>query len=164
MDITSYLALVEDILTHEAVLSMSAYIQHRDLSCLEHSIYVSFTSYCLAYKLKMDSRQIARAALLHDFFLYDWHVGRPTRQMHGFAHPKLALYNAQTHFNLTEVEKDIILKHMWPLTFRPPAYKESLLVNAVDKYCSTLEIISPYHRHKIKTLTKKLLTQIELDQ
>jgi len=41
---------------------------------------------------------------------------------------------------LNDTEKDIIEKHMWPLTIRLPKNKESLVVSLVDKYCSFMEI------------------------
>ena len=37
------------------------------------------------------------------------------------------------------VERDIIRKHMFPLTPALPRYRESLLVSAVDKACSVYE-------------------------
>ena len=41
-------------------------------------------------------------------------------------------------------EKDIIEKHMWPLTLRQvPKYKESFLVSFVDKYTSSCETVVP---------------------
>ena len=36
-------------------------------------------------------------------------------------------------------EKEIIKKHMWPLTFSPPKYLESFIVTIVDKYCAFKE-------------------------
>ena len=42
------------------------------------------------------------------------------------------------------MEKDIIAKHMWPLTLRKvPKYKESFLISFVDKYTSTSETVVP---------------------
>ena len=35
--------------------------------------------------------------------------------------------------------KDVIVKHMWPLTIKFPKYKESYIVTFVDKYCATVE-------------------------
>ena len=37
--------------------------------------------------------------------------------------------------------KDIIKKHMWPLTIIPPACREAWIVTAADKYCSLLETL-----------------------
>jgi uncharacterized protein len=62
--------------------------------------------------------------------------------LHGFIHPKLALKNAEENFQLSDLEKDIIVKHMWPLTVKFPKYKESYVVCLVDKYCSIQEIVN----------------------
>ena len=62
------------------------------------------------------------------------------RQMHGRYHPKAACKNAEEDFNLTDIERDIIKKHMFPLTLTPPKYRESVLVCLVDKVCSVYEI------------------------
>ena len=42
--------------------------------------------------------------------------------------------NAKKIFNLNKKEKDIILKHMWPVTLAIPRYKETFLMTYVDKY------------------------------
>lgn len=51
----------------------------------------------------------------------------------------IALRNALDIFELNDMEKDIIKKHMWPMTAVPPKYKESFIVTCVDKYCATIE-------------------------
>ena len=43
------------------------------------------------------------------------------------------------NFTLNDLEKDVIVKHMWPLTIKFPKYKESYIVTFVDKYCATVE-------------------------
>ena len=84
----------------------------------------------------------ARAGLLHDLFLYDWHQHAMLtgEHFHGFTHPKTALLNAQEHFELSPLEADIILKHMWPLTIIPPKSVEGFIVSFADKYCSIAEV------------------------
>ena len=136
--------IVADILENELVVSMQQFIQHSDVSCFEHSLYVSYRSYTVCRHLGFDYRSAARGGLLHDFFLYDWHTTKATSGLHGFSHPAQALKNANEHFNLNEIEQDIILKHMFPLTLRVPRYKESLIVSLVDKYCSLMEISRLY--------------------
>ena len=43
---------------------------------------------------------------------------------------------------MNRIEADIISKHMFPLTFNPPRYKESVIVCIVDKVCSIYEVFS----------------------
>lgn len=137
-----YNKLVSDLLEDQIVLEMMDYIQHGSTTCYQHCVNVSYYSYKIAKKFNLDTRSIARAALLHDLFLYDWHKEKPVKQLfkkHGFTHPQTALNNATKYFNLNAKEKDIILKHMWPLTLKLPKYKESYIVMLVDKYCCLLE-------------------------
>jgi hypothetical protein len=139
---SEYKSYIQDLIQHELVLSMREFIQHGDVSCLEHSLYVSYNSYLICRKLGFDCHSAARGGLLHDFFLYDWHGEKPYSGLHGFMHPYVALQNANKYFSLNELEKDIIIKHMWPLTIRLPRYKESLVVLLVDKYCAAMEVLT----------------------
>lgn len=149
-----YLSYVNDILDHGDFLQMDNYIQHGDTSTMEHCIFVSFYSYKLCKKYNLDYKSAARAGLLHDFFLYDWHTCRKELgiNLHGFTHPKVALNNALSRFTLTKKEKDIILKHMWPLTLTPPKHRESFIVMMVDKYCGILEMVTKFRKRYTKQL------------
>ena len=105
-------------------------------------MWVSYKSYLACKKLGWNSRAAARAGLLHDLFLYDWHeraVGK-NFNFHGFTHPLTAYKNAKEHFKLTPREKDIILKHMWPLTVVPARFRESYVIMHFDRMCCLGEI------------------------
>lgn len=156
-----YEKTVRDILDNDLFQSSRQFIHHRDITCLEHAVHVSYTSFCLAEKHGIDPVSTARGALLHDFYLYDWHKKRPESshffQLHGFRHPKIALHNARAHFNVNEVEGDIIKKHMWPLTlFWLPKTKASVLVSITDKYCTTKEFVHKETRTQVKALAASL--------
>lgn len=136
-----------ELLNSPSVQKMRKYIQHADISCLEHSISVAYFSYlmCRRLNLNVDCQSMIRGALLHDFFLYDWHKGDNGREgLHAFSHPKTALKNAEQRFPLNDIERDIIVKHMWPLTISPPKYKEALIVSCLDKFCSVVETLRIY--------------------
>ena len=135
---------VGDLMQSEDVRSMERFVQHADVSTLEHSFSVAYVSFwvCESFHLSVDRRSLIRGAMLHDFFLYDWHTGSSGRKgLHGFTHPKAALRNAEARFELTAMERDIIVKHMWPLTLALPKYGESYFVSAADKYCSLVETL-----------------------
>ncbi len=136
---------IADLIAHEEVQRMKQFMQHADISCLRHCLFVSFLSYLVCKKLKLDYRSAARGALLHDLFLYDWHLHRPAEGLHAFSHPGIALSNANRFFALNHMEQDIIAKHMWPLTIRLPRYKESMIVLLADKYCALFETIRVGH-------------------
>jgi len=138
---------LEEIMQKKKYLKMNRYIQHGNTSCLLHSIAVSYYSFRLAkfLRLNIHEKELIRGALLHDYFLYDWHAKyKPTRNvgLHGRIHPKIALFNARKDYNVNELEADIIARHMFPLTFTPPKYKESIIVCLVDKVLSTYEVFS----------------------
>ncbi|MFA6508528.1 MAG: HD domain-containing protein [Treponemataceae bacterium] len=112
-------------------------IPHHDATVADHSVAVAYYSYKAARFFGMRSRldELARGALLHDFFHYDWRTGKPrSGGLHGFDHPREALENAEAAFGpLSAVERDCVLRHMWPLTPIPPRYPESLIVCLMDK-------------------------------
>jgi uncharacterized protein len=136
-----YEKCIDDLIQDKVVLSMKNFIQHSNINCLEHSLYVSYSSYLICKRLGLDYRCAARGGLLHDLFLYDWHIKRKHKRWHGFRHPYIALQNANKYFQLNDLEKDIIKKHMWPLTIILPRYKEAYVVAFVDKYCASREIL-----------------------
>ena len=138
---TEFYKIVQDLISNETVQKMKNYRQHYDTSTYEHCFYVSYISYKICKKLGLDYKAAARAGMLHDLFLYDWRNSKKALNLersHAFIHPKIALENASKLFNLTKKEKDIIAKHMWPVTIALPKYPESFIVTFVDKY-STLQ-------------------------
>lgn len=135
---------IQEILTQEQVSDMMNYIQHGNTTTFTHCLVVAYYSYVIALRLpmKLDTNSITRGAMLHDFYLYDWHIPHESHKLHGFVHPKFALHNARKYFKLNSIEEDIIEKHMWPLTLhKPPKSKEAMLVNLVDKVCSLGETL-----------------------
>lgn len=144
----AYMDCVRDILENPVFLSMDNFMQHGDTTCKAHCIKVSYMSYCIAKKRGWDYASVARAGLLHDLFLYDWHThAKETGEyFHGFTHPRTALNNAVKYFDLTDKEKDMILRHMWPLTPIPPKSKEGLVIIYSDKFCGLIETVSRMKR------------------
>lgn len=136
---------IKKLLAYPEIQSMADYIQHGHTSCLEHCLTVTYYSYLWAKRLHLpiDESSLIRGGLLHDFFLYDWHIKTNHPRFHGFRHPKIALHNAHRYFELTAKECDIISHHMWPLTPIPPLCLEGYLVTFADKWCSLRET---FHR------------------
>ena len=140
-----------DILLSEHHKNTKNDIQHGNMSVRQHTINVARYSVLISEKLGIDCdrRALVRGALLHDYFLYDWHErdhANPLR-LHGFHHPGIALKNAESAFDLTDIEKDIIKKHMWPLTVVPPTCREAWIVSMADKYCSLMETVRLHRKH-----------------
>ena len=132
-----------------------AAIQHGSTTVFAHCVKVACFSLFLANKLHIpvNTHALLRGALLHDYFLYDWHEKNAGHRFHGFTHPATALKNAQEDFMLTPVEKDIIARHMVPLCPIPPRCREAWLVCAADKYCALLETLTPLLRALFSTRT-----------
>ena len=132
-----------------------AAIQHGSTTVFAHCVKVACFSLFLANKLHIpvNTHALLRGALLHDYFLYDWHEKNAGHRFHGFTHPATALKNAQEDFMLTPVEKDIIARHMFPLCPIPPRCREAWLVCAADKYCARLETLTPLLRALFSTRT-----------
>ncbi|NSW83129.1 MAG: HD domain-containing protein [Syntrophothermus sp.] len=139
-DIEEYRNCIHYVIHSAPVERMKQIRHHGHVTCFEHSLNVSFYSFMLCRALGLDYKAAARAGLLHDLFLYDWRTTRLSHGKHAFVHPRLALNNASAVCLLNEVEKDIILKHMFPLTWQLPSYKESWIVCLVDKCCACAEI------------------------
>ena len=135
------------------VQEMNNYIQHGCVTTYQHCRNVARVSFWInrRFHLGADETALAVGALLHDFYLYDWHHTVPFAEckgirnifkLHGFVHPLLARDNADRCFGLTPKEKNIICSHMWPLTLlHVPACREAVIVCIADKYCAVLEAL-----------------------
>lgn len=153
-----FFRILKEVKKESRLQETDQYLQHGVTSVYRHSLAVAYFSCYLAEKmhLKVRSREMIRGALLHDYFLYDWHEKSKDHRLHGFTHPARALKNAEQIFDLTPVEKDIIKRHMFPLTPVPPAYRESYLVCLADKICSSYETL---HRDRVDWLLYHLQTR-----
>jgi uncharacterized protein len=138
---SEYKAEMSDLLKHEKLKLLDEYKQHYKCTRLKHSVDVSYYSFYVAKLLGLDYISTARAGLLHDLYFHETSGIRDKIKMIR-QHPKDALKNAQSICALNEMESDIIIRHMWFLTFKPPKYKEGHIVSFVDKYCAVKEIFS----------------------
>lgn len=142
-----------DILRSRNFRSTREYLQHGNVTVSRHSINVAKYSLALSQRLHIpcNQRELIRGALLHDYFLYDWHSPDYIKphKLHGFYHPGRALSNASKEYELTDREKDIIRKHMWPLTVVPPVYREGWIVTMADKWCSLMETFHIHRGHGV---------------
>lgn len=139
MNDNEYKKLVNDILNNDTFKKLDD-IKHHGTTRMKHSIRVSYKSYKMAKKLKLNYKEAARAGLLHDFFLSKKDRTVFDRFISTFTHPKYALALATENFDLNKREKNIIRSHMFPVNFALPKYKESWLVSFADKIVATSEI------------------------
>lgn len=135
-----FISIISDMIENNTVKQMNDFKQHYETTCFEHCLVASYYCYLLCKKFNLDYISCSRAAMVHDLFLYDWRKRQNGRKgLHAFTHPQTAYDNASKLFYLNEKEKDIIVKHMWPVTLALPKYKESYILTLVDKYCALNE-------------------------
>ena len=124
--------IISDILKNEEIIDLR-YEYHHGISRLDHSLSVAKLTFnmCKLFKVKK-YEEIARAALLHDFY-------RTGEDSSFRGHPTTAVNNAKRVFNINDMQADIIYNHMFPATFRLPKYKESWIVTTADKLMAIKE-------------------------
>ena len=131
--------IVKDILDNEEFKKLHLE-PHHGISRYDHVLRVSKVSYFIARNLKLNHlEEITRAALLHDFY-FDKNLAEYDAYEKLSKHPYQALKEASKYYNLTDLEKDIIVKHMYPHTKEKPKYVGSYLVSISDKLVATYEM------------------------
>lgn len=154
-----FLLIGHPITSSSKMMKEKHFTQHRGTSVYEHSIGVAYTSYFIAKHLpvQFDEKALIRGALLHDYFLYDWHEKDDSHKWHGFNHPRIAKEKAIQDFQINEKEANIIHRHMFPLTLIPPKHREGVLVSCMDKICAICEMMN------IRYLSKSMRLELNLD-
>lgn len=154
----SFYDLVDDIITSEEFSRMRKYKHHLNGTTYDHSVKVAYLCYRYYYRhrSKVNLKELLRGSLLHDYFLYDRHDRKNNINgfIHGFVHPNRALENALKKYpDLTETERDMIKRHMFPLTPIPPKTRGGWLVCFYDKvaaigdYCGKTDF-NKYYKEK----------------
>ncbi len=149
---------LERLLADPKIKELEKYPQHNGSNTLLHCVAVAMRSFDLAEKLgwDIDEKELARGAMLHDYYQYVIKEEGLSAYKHGTSHPLIAMRKADKDFGLTNKEKNIIRGHMWPLTFaHPPKSKEALLVCLADKDVATREFAKPEIK-KVRKAAKKI--------
>lgn len=136
-------AVLTDMLSKTSLEKTKYFLQHGETSVYDHSTHVAYVSYKIALKINATKNleSLIIGALFHDYFLYDWHDKKKETRFHGVMHPYRAYKNISSEIEIDDISKDIILKHMFPLTLLPPLYIESWIVTVADKWCAIKEIL-----------------------
>lgn len=130
------------------VRRMASFVQHGSVDTLSHCRSVAEVSWWLAHRLhaNVDRTSLLVGALLHDFYLYDWH-GAGWR--HSYRHAECARRNAAQRFDVDRHTQQVIRCHMWPISItHVPSTREALLVCIADKYVSLHETLFQRHRRR----------------
>lgn len=134
--------LAAPILQDRRYLAQKDYVAHGRISVYTHCVSVACQAFWLNLALHAgaDERELVTAALLHDYYLYDWH--HHDGHLHGFTHPYTAADNALRDFAVSRREAAAIRAHMWPLTlWQVPTSRTAWLITLADKQCSLKETL-----------------------
>lgn len=128
--------IIEPILNIDKFHELSN-VDHHGINRFDHSIRVAYFTYKVTKRMHLNYKEATEAALLHDFFVDEVDeesgIGKLRR------HPGYAVMNASKYFDLSDLQVDIIKTHMFPVTFTPPKYLESWIVDIVDDVASVYE-------------------------
>lgn len=156
---SDYYQCIADLIDRSELEPLKEITHHIASTRFQHCVNVSYYCYIICKVLKLDARSAARAGLLHDLFYYDrkkYNAIRrkyKNRPSHSHMHSIMALNNASKLTNLNQLEKDIIYKHMWPVTKASPKYKETYIITTVDKVCAVFEFLAIVQKFNIKIKT-----------
>lgn len=129
-----FIDLTFHIMENEEFLKLQNIRHHLHTTRLMHSLHVAYCSYYTCKKNNLDYKSITRAAILHDFFHIDNNYENLiNRYLLGYSHPKMAANKALDFYDLNKLEYNCIIRHMFPLTFIPPKYKEAWIIIYWDK-------------------------------
>lgn len=133
-----------DILDDPRFEKEKEFIQHGTTTTFDHSLCVTYLSVWMSQRSRhnINMRSVVRSALLHDYFLYDWHEKNDYHNLHGYTHAKRSMENAIRDFNITKLEADAIYSHMFPLNLtHVPKSREAFIVCMADKVCAGCETL-----------------------
>lgn len=147
--------MTADITSHPLFLRLRSCPHHGgENSLYVHSVDTAQCAYRLARRLHMREervRAVTRAALLHDFFGYDWQSERHRRfmrrysgwrriqHMHAFIHGAHAARRAGRLFGLDQRQRQAIASHMFPLA-PLPRNTEAWVLTLADKLVASKEV------------------------
>ena len=158
---TEFYPVVRDLLRSDAVQELSAFTHHKMTTRYQHCLNVSYYNFKLCKMLHLDADSAARAGLLHDLYHYD--TAKYTRSSPAARHsrnpPEVALRAAEKLIDMNDRERDMIGKHMWPVTVPRPKYAETYVITIVDKYCAVIEYLLPQPARLRRYVREKLFRQ-----
>lgn len=161
--------IADDIIHHPLFTQMQTFVHHGgENSLYDHSVDTAKCAYRLARSFRMREdrvESVTRAALLHDFFGYDWrseahkqflrHYSglRRLTHMHAFVHGAMAARRANRLFGLNERQRAAITSHMFPLA-PIPRNSEAWVLTLADKIVASREVSETVGWHMRKWYRK----------
>lgn len=159
-------AYLQELAKNPYVLRMKCFVHHRKFRTYDHVMKVAYEAIKIAEKHPegIDFHSLIRGAVLHDYYLYNWRDRELWHYHHIKKHPHIAFVNACRDFgNLNDIEKDIILHHMFPHPPVAPKTKEGWIVVKADKIVSVKEYMERAPKiHEPVDEQKKALANYDL--
>ena len=135
-------SMIRPTVTRKVYQRMKHIRHHLRGNLYEHSIKVAYLCYRCHRACRMcgDRTELVQGALLHDFYLYDPHAEKGYAR-HWVAHPRRALCNAQRYYGpLTAAQRDMIERHMFPVTPLPPRTPYGWMICLCDKLAAVHDL------------------------
>lgn len=138
----------DDILSAPAFKELAKNKQHHNSNTYAHLIHVTVLAVKIArwMRAKVDPEALVRSALLHDYYLYDWHDKPSRKKFHARRHGVYAADNAERDFHIGKRVREIIVNHMWPINpLHFPKGKEGWIIVLADKTATFQELCGKLH-------------------
>ena len=135
-DVLEFENIIKHIVEHNE-FQKTKDITHHGITRYDHCLRVAYYTYKMTKFLNLDYKKATEAAMLHDFFIDE--VKHENGIVRLRKHPEYAVTNAKKYFNIDKKQEDIIRTHMFPVTFTPPKYIESWLVDLLDDFAAIYE-------------------------
>ena len=150
--------IYQDFLNNPLIIRMQKIHMHRGSNAYVHSFRVAKLAIKRAIRRKknLDLESLLIAAILHDYYLYDWRDNKALRKKHARRHPFVAAANAKRDFNVSDFVIEIIKSHMWPINFKLfQRTTEARIVGNADNTIAFKEVITS-RRYKAKRIVKNM--------
>ena len=91
---------LEKLLSDPRIIRLCKFPQHHGSNTLDHCVAVAIRAFELAEKLEwdIDEKELARGAMLHDYYQYSIKEQGLTAYRHGTSHPRIAMEKADKDF------------------------------------------------------------------
>ena len=162
VSVQNFSQITEDILRHPQFQALRYSTHHGpENSLYDHSVDTARCAYRMARRFHLREERVAavtRAALLHDFFCYDWrgpayrrfvqqYSGlQRLRHMHAFVHGPRAARRAGRLFPMDARQCAAISSHMFPLAGLP-RNSEAWILTLADKIVASREMSAALAYH-----------------
>ncbi len=143
--------LIREITSTEDYARTKHMRHHIRSNVYDHSLKVAelLLRHHKRFRTKTELRELIRGALLHDYYLYDRKKNRSAHRFHGWIHPRHALKNAlRAYPDLSRTERDMIRRHMFPLTILPPKTSGGWLICFYDKIAAMDDLFAKKRKTK----------------